>query len=360
MFQTRRALHGARSIDTLGERVVTEARTLLRFDEFYLALVDRERQLLDVRVHERAEVRLPARTKSLQSGLFGWLVEHGVSVLVSDWPGAPEELRARAEVTEAATGSLIAVPLLEGGIVIGLLSVQHAKPGLYSDADLHLLERLAEEVTVAVTDARAFEDAEEYRQRLEQRVAERTEELEKAGRDNLRLIAALREHSQTLERESQEDPLTGIANRRCFMQRIAAEIEVAKAMGHPLTLAIADLDLFKAVNDRLGHRVGDEALQRSASLMKALCRPTDMVGRIGGEEFALILPGIPCNVAIQRCEAIRNAIEAHDWRAVHPDLRLTISIGLWQWDGKASVSELLHAADTQLYEAKRGGRNRVA
>jgi diguanylate cyclase (GGDEF)-like protein len=144
------------------------------------------------------------------------------------------------------------------------------------------------------------------------------------------------------------------------MQRIAAEIEVAKAMGHPLTLAIADLDLFKAVNDRLGHRVGDEALQRSASLMKALCRPTDMVGRIGGEEFALILPGIPCNVAIQRCEAIRNAIEAHDWRAVHPDLRLTISIGLWQWDGKASVSELLHAADTQLYEAKRGGRNRVA
>jgi diguanylate cyclase (GGDEF)-like protein len=360
MFQTRRALHGARSIDTLGERVVKEARTLLRFDEFYLVLADRERQLLDVRVHERGETRLPPRTKPLRAGLFGWLVERGTSVLVSDWPNAPEELRARAEVTEATTGSVIAVPLLEGDTVIGLLSVQHTKAGAYSEADLHLLERLAEEVAVAVTDARAFEDAEEYRQRLEQRVAERTEELEKAGRENLRLIAALREHSQTLERESQEDALTGIANRRCLMQRLAAEVEVAKAMGHPLTLAIADLDLFKAVNDRLGHRIGDEALQRSAALMKDLCRPTDMVGRIGGEEFALILPGTPCAAAIQVCEGMRNAIESHVWRSVHADLRLTISIGLWQWDGKSSVSELLHAADTQLYEAKRGGRNRVA
>ena len=85
-----------------------------------------------------------------------------------------------------------------------------------------------------------------------------------------------------------------------------------------------------------------------------------MVGRIGGEEFALILPATPCDAAIQHCETIRNAIEKHDWRSVHPELRITISIGLWQWDGKSSVPELLDAADMQLYEAKRGGRNRVA
>jgi diguanylate cyclase (GGDEF)-like protein len=174
------------------------------------------------------------------------------------------------------------------------------------------------------------------------------------------LISALRERSQTLERESYEDPLTGVANRRLFMQRLEAEFDVAKAVGQPLTLAIADLDHFKVVNDRLGHRIGDEALRQSAHLMRGLCRSTDLLARIGGEEFAFVLPGTACDAAIRMCESVRSAIEAHDWRNIHPDMRLTISIGLWQWDGKASVSELLHAADTQLYEAKRGGRNRVA
>lgn len=355
VFQARRALHGARSIDTLGERVVTETRSLLRFDEFVLALVDREQKRFDIRVHERNELRLPASTADLSAGVLGQVVSGRASVLMDK--ALAENLGSQAAPTNL---SIIAVPLLEGDAVVGVLSVEHAKPGVYSQADVHVLERLAEEVAVAVADARAFEDAEEYRQRLEQRVAERTEDLERANRENMRLIVALREHSQMLERESQEDALTGIANRRAFMQRLAAEVEVAKAMGHPLTLAIADLDLFKAVNDRLGHRVGDEALRHSASLMKSLCKPTDMLGRIGGEEFALLLPSTNCDAAIKQCEAMRTAIESHQWHTVHPDLRLTISIGLWQWDGKATVSELLHAADTQLYEAKRNGRNRVA
>ncbi|NJO13067.1 MAG: GGDEF domain-containing protein, partial [Gammaproteobacteria bacterium] len=87
-------------------------------------------------------------------------------------------------------------------------------------------------------------------------------------------------------------PLTGIANRRCFGERLAAEIDVARAVGQPLTLAVADLDHFKVVNDRLGHSVGDEVLRQSALLMRQLCRTTDLVARIGGEEFALILPGM--------------------------------------------------------------------
>jgi diguanylate cyclase (GGDEF)-like protein len=352
VFQARRALHGARSIDTLGERVVTETRSLLRFDEFYLALVDRDKRRLDIRVHEHNELRLPASAADLDAGILGQVVAQGQSVLVVD--------NSKGQPAAATNLSVIAVPLLDGDVVVGVLSVEHSKAGVYSQADVHLLERLAEEVAVAVADARAFEDAEEYRQRLEQRVAVRSEDLERANRENMRLIVALREHSQMLERESQEDALTGLANRRAFMQRLAAEIEVAKAMGQPLTLAIADLDLFKAVNDLLGHRVGDEVLRHSASLMKDLCKSTDLLGRIGGEEFALLLPSTACDAAIKQCEAMRNAIEAHEWQSIHPELRVTISIGLWQWDGNATVSELLHAADTQLYEAKRNGRNRVA
>jgi diguanylate cyclase (GGDEF)-like protein len=360
LSSARRALHGARHINELGNRILTETRALFRFDEFCLALVDEDAQILDVRVHERRGERLPASPRRLDAGLFGWVVGRGEPVLVEDWTLAPEHLRHDAELTDNGTGSLIAVPLIEDGAVIGLLSVRHRRPGAYSDADLHVMQQLAEQVAAAIADALAFEDLENYRQRLEDRVAERTEELEQANRDKERLITALRERSRTLERESQEDPLTGIANRRHFTQRLGAEIEVALTVGQPLTLAVADLDHFKSINDRLGHAVGDEVIRQSAALMRRLCRSTDLVARIGGEEFALILPGMTHKVAIGFCEKLRRAVESHDWEALHPELSVTLSIGLAQWDGFAEVSELLEAADVRLYRAKHAGRNRVA
>jgi len=360
LAQARRALYGARRIDELGNRILAETRALFRFDEFYLALVDPEARLLSLRVHERNGERLPSRAKPLGAGPFGWVVEHAEAVLVEDWARAPEHLRRRAETTSKETGSLITVPLIEEGSVIGLLSVQHTTGGVYSEADLHLMQRLAEQVAPALADARAFEDLEDYRQRLEQRVADRTRELEKANQDKERLIGALRERSRTLERESQEDPLTGIANRRRFDQRLAAEMEVALALGQPLTLALADMDHFKFINDRLGHGVGDEVLRGSAALMAQLCRANDLVARLGGEEFALILPGLPPEAAFGFCERLRRAIESHEWRAIHPTLRVTLSIGLCHWDGEADAAALLEAADARLYEAKNAGRNRVA
>lgn len=355
-----RALHGARRIDDLCDRILIETRALFRFDEFYLVLVDPERQVLDMRVHERREKRLPARSKPLGAGLFGWVVQQAAPVLVEDWASAPEALRQHGEVTGKETGSVIVVPLVDEGATIGLLSVQHTRSGVYSDADLHLMQRLAEQVAPALADARVFEDLEIYRQRLEERVAERTVELERANREKERLIGALRERSRELERESQEDPLTGIANRRQFVQRLEAEIELARAAGQTLTLAVADLDHFKIVNDRLGHTVGDQVLVECAALMRQVCRGTDLVARVGGEEFALILPGMRCEAAIGFCETLREAIESHDWNTVHAGLLVTLSIGLAQWDGSTGPDALLETADAQLYRAKNAGRNQVA
>ena len=124
--------------------------------------------------------------------------------------------------------------------------------------------------------------------------------------------------------------------------------------------AVADLDHFKEVNDRLGHTIGDKALRESALLLKSLCKESDLVARIGGEEFALILPGLTRETAAAFCEQLRRAVESNHWQTLHVDLGVTISIGLTQWDGSAEVDELIATADAQLYRAKRAGRNQVA
>jgi diguanylate cyclase (GGDEF)-like protein len=94
--------------------------------------------------------------------------------------------------------------------------------------------------------------------------------------------------------------------------------------------------------------------------MRRGCRASDLISRIGGEEFAVILPGLTRNDAIAFCETLRASVAGYEWSEIHPDLAITISIGLAQWDGSAELEELVHAADTQLYRAKRAGRNQVA
>src|SRR4029453_3861441 len=164
----------------LGERILTETRTLFRFDEFYFVLVEPGQQILDFRVHERGGVRLPPPLQSVNTGLFGWTVERRAPLLIEDWSRAPVELRQRAEATGKKTGSVIVVPLIESGTVTGLLSVQHTAAGVSPQACLHLMQQLATQVAPAVADARAFEDLEDYRMRLELRVTERTHGREKA------------------------------------------------------------------------------------------------------------------------------------------------------------------------------------
>jgi len=360
LFAAGLALQGARRIDDLAERILVETRTLFRFDEFYLVLVDRDRRVLDFRVHERCRVRMGPRLRPIDAGLFGWLAARAEPLVVKDWRDTPAELVQRMDADEIPAGSLLAVPLVNDGIVLGLLSVRHTQPGVYGDADLNLIRQLGEHVAGALADARAFEDLETYRRRLEERVVERTTELEKASLEKERLIAALRERSLLLERESQEDALTGIANRRCFVQRLAAEIEVSLAVGAPLSIAIVDLDHFKVVNDELGHPVGDHALRQTAVVMRRNCRPNDLVARIGGEEFALILPGLDRVDAAHFCESLRAGVANHDWREIDAGLAITVSVGVAQWDGTSEIDELVHIADTQLYRAKRAGRNQVA
>lgn len=157
---------------------------------------------------------------------------------------------------------------------------------------------------------------------------------------------------------AETDVLTSIANRRKAMAVLNAEVARAEATGSPLSIALLDIDHFKSVNDRLGHAGGDEVIRRIAQTCVATLRGTDFVGRLGGEEFVLILPGSDTDVAVMVAERVRKAIEKLEWAPL--DLPgVTVSIGLTNHGPGRDGDSLLQEADAALYRAKREGRNRL-
>ncbi|MFO1310894.1 MAG: diguanylate cyclase [Burkholderiales bacterium] len=162
-----------------------------------------------------------------------------------------------------------------------------------------------------------------------------------------------------LERQTYEDALTGLANRRRLDQRLADEFALALRHGRPLAVAMADLDHFKAVNDRFSHAVGDAALRATAKILASQVRHTDLVARFGGEEFVVLLVETDLEAAQRVCEKLREAVAQHNWSAIHPSLSLTISIGVTADTSVPTHDRMLAAADRNLYAAKAAGRNRV-
>lgn len=322
-------------------------------------LVDTDRKELDQRIHERRGERLARRRTALGSGRDGWLIASNRGLLIEDCARMPAEIRRACNDADSCLGTLLAVPLVHEGVPLGLICVQHSQPGIYSPADLNLLGWLAEQAGVALAEARAFEQLDEYRLHLEERVSERTAELADADRQRESLLVDLRAKSADLERLSREDPLTGLANRRDFGQRLAIEIARAARSGEPLAVALMDFDNFKRINDGCGHAIGDLVLREFAGLLRQQCRTLDVLARYGGEEFAVVLPNADLAAATQVCERIRLEVADFPWHTLHPKLRVTVSAGIAIWHPGTNADTLLALADSRLYAAKNAGRNRV-
>jgi diguanylate cyclase (GGDEF)-like protein len=156
-----------------------------------------------------------------------------------------------------------------------------------------------------------------------------------------------------------EDALTGLANRRSLDDRLATMMREAHARGSVLTVALADVDHFKGINDRFSHAVGDEVLRCVGEILRSHCRLGDIAGRYGGEEFMLVFRGLDMRSSADICERIRRAAETWDWQSIHPQLRVTLSMGLATSTSFRDPQGLLDAADHWLYEAKHHGRNQV-
>lgn len=183
------------------------------------------------------------------------------------------------------------------------------------------------------------------RHRLEVLVEERTRELH--------------EKSLELERQATHDKLTGLYNRRFADDYLEKALSDVAEHGHDFTIALADIDRFKQINDRHSHAKGDAVLQRVARVLKGNCRETDMIARYGGEEFLLCFPDTDSAEAMRLCESLRTAIERQDWRFVAEDVSVTLSFGLAESFSDFRRKTILSAADSRLYEAKHSGRNRV-
>jgi len=171
--------------------------------------------------------------------------------------------------------------------------------------------------------------------------------------------AELAHKAEALAIAAQQDPLTGLLNRRGFEARIGELVAASDAKGTPLTFALLDIDRFKAINDTCSHQVGDIVLRRVAKMLRAHCRPVDLTIRYGGDEFLLVFAGadtVEAGLALHRLKA---SVDASPWAAHAPGLAVTLSIGLAGRPRGGSIEEAIAAADRALYAAKDGGRNRI-
>ncbi|KAA5606159.1 diguanylate cyclase [Roseospira marina] len=188
-------------------------------------------------------------------------------------------------------------------------------------------------------------------------------ELLARSRNLLRLRArerALTEANAALERLAGEDPLTGSINRRRFMDAAGSELTRATRHRRPVSVALFDIDHFKAINDTRGHAAGDAALVALARLCREAVRASDLVARLGGEEFVVLLPETTLLHAVETAERLRAAIARLCVEHQGDTFSVTASVGVAQWAAPdESLDDLLRRSDDAMYRAKAGGRNRV-
>ena len=177
-------------------------------------------------------------------------------------------------------------------------------------------------------------------------------------RARARTLLELKQYLDSCQEAAFTDHLTGLANRRRFERQLEREVARTERYGRPFCLLLVDIDNFKHVNDTNGHDAGDEALRRVANVIQSGTRGIDTGARIGGDEFAVILPETSLERGLEVAERLRSAIAALE---ADPAQRVTASLGVAELPACAHTGdELRAAADAALYEAKRGGRNRSA
>jgi diguanylate cyclase (GGDEF)-like protein len=305
-------------LDTLGRQICAR----LAIDEFSVLLIDEGTHQL---VIEAVAGKAPAGARGMRfhlgEGITGEVAAQGKTIYVPDVEKDARFLHYKSQ--RRSSGSFLAVPLRAKGRMVGVMNLSRARVDAFTPQEVRLTEALAAQAALSIANARLYH--------------------------------------QTLEL-SYTDALTGVANRRQLFLRLEQELSRSLRFGDELSLLMVDLDLFKAINDRHGHPVGDGVLRGVALLLKRNVRKVDLVARYGGEEFCVVLPRIARAEAADVAEKLRRAVASSPLAAAPSGdpLSCTISIGIATYGTDATdLAGLIEKADVALYEAKKAGRNRV-
>lgn len=250
-------------------------------------------------------------------------------------------------------GSLICAPVTTlQNVLIGVLNISHPQPHFFTDWHMRLLEVYTNLLGQLITNRRLF-------QQMESQIALRTADLE-------RLVAETRELKDHYAKLSMHDQLTGLHNRRYFYDQVELALARHKRYKNPLCLLLMDIDHFKAINDQHGHVFGDEVLIDVADCLKNQVRSSDILVRFGGEEFVVIFANTGCSNGTVFAERIRNQIKTLNWQIDGQSVQISLSIGLYclnpcnaSSNQELDIDQIIHCADTALYQAKAQGRDRV-
>ncbi len=218
------------------------------------------------------------------------------------------------------------------------------------DASLATFKMQDELLLVAIVrDITARHQAEQellqYRNQLEQLVAQRTAELEKA--------------MERLRELTVHDEMTGVGNRRDLKNKLESERQLFIRTRLPFSIAVLDLDGFKTVNDRFGHTLGDEVIKAFARIVKSEIRVVDYLARYGGDEFVVVMNNVTAATAITLLQRVQKAVENYAWDTLAAGIHLTTSIGVAAYRDGEQVENTFSRADAALYKAKLNGKNRI-
>lgn len=338
LYRAAHAISASLDIEELCAAIYRTVEQVMPCDDFVIDGYDPQtNEIVPIYAIEYPRKRVATEAYTADHGMGGHIVHTRESVLLNsfeemDKSGITFEFYGSAG--KDASQSIVAVPMILHGKVAGMISAQSYKANAYTRDDQYLLELLASHAVIAI--------------------------------ENSRLFATVQEMADT-------DSLTGCFNRRKFFELAEREFNRAKRYNQPLSVILMDIDEFKRFNDRFGHRVGDMVLKLVASQCRASLREVDIVGRLGGEEFVVILPETDDKQALiaakRLCKVIESArLEEQDGlfemetgkKYDGEALSVTISVGVATCDESCtSIETLMDHADRAMYSVKYGGRNRI-
>ncbi len=318
-------------------------------------------------VMESCSVPNPLRSYALsETGIWGEAVRQGRPIVVNDFAAANSLKRGLPE-GHAPLSRFMTIPVFSRGRVVAVVGVAN-KNAEYTETDVSQLSQMMDVVWKIAERQRAEDELRSLAQELEARVQERTREFERANAEleaaNLEIVAAnvqLQNLLRDQERMQNEltyralhDPLTGLANRTMFQQRLAHAFRVSR---RGVAVLWIDLDHFKDVNDVFGHDVGDEMLVAVADRLREVIRETDDIARVGGDEFAVVLPNVVESEARLVAERVLSALI--DRAAFRLQVSASVGVG-WQRRVSGDGKVLIRLADQAMYRAKASGGSTAA